>query len=196
MTSAKSVEVTFVQDDRLFGLRSFDDFVEVEIIKNNIYEDDYCVKMSGKDVNEKEIPKIPHQPKVKRMSIWQKFKKDFMKLREANFPCELCNERCLTSMSLERHWLLVHATNNYSFIWKAGYQEGLQRDKLLARKNEISAKEGVKFICNECGFKASQQEKLWRHKRSFHVDINIPMIDVKTKHLHRWALPRGVGMSG
>ena len=167
MMSAKSVEVTFVQDDGLFSLLSFDDFVEVEIIKNNIYEDD----------NKKEIPKIPHQSTVKRMSIWQKFKKDFMKLREANFPCELCNERCLTSMSLERHWLLVHATNNYSFIWKAGYQEGLQRDKLLARKNEISAKEGVKFICNECGFKASQQEKLWRHKRSFHEDINIPMID-------------------
>ena len=195
MTSAKSFEVTFVQDDRLFGLRSFYDFVEVEIIQNNIYEDD-CVKKSGKDVNEKEIPKIPHQSTVKRMSIWQKFKKDFMKLREANFPCELCNERCLTSMSLERHWLLVHATNNYSFIWKAGYQEGLQRNEFLARKNEISAKEIVKFICNECGFIASQQEKLWRHKRSFHVDINIPMIDVKTKHLHRWALPRGVGMSG
>ena len=45
MTSAKSYEVTFVQDDRIFGLCSFDDFVEVEIIQNNIYEDD-CVKMS------------------------------------------------------------------------------------------------------------------------------------------------------
>ena len=118
-----------------------------------------------------------------------------MKLREANFPCELCNERCLTSMSLERHWLLVHTTNNYSFIWKAGYKEGLQRNELLARKNEISAKEIVKFICNECGFIASQQEKLWRHDWLFLEDINTPVIDEKTKHLHlhRWALPRGVG---
>ena len=186
MMSAKSVEVTFVQDDGLFSLLSFDDFVEVEIIKNNIYEDD----------NKKEIPKIQPQPTDKRMSIWQKFKKDFLKLREANFPCELCNERCLTSMSLERHWLLVHTTNNFSFIRKDGYKKVLQRNKLLARQIEISAKESLKFICNECGFKASQQEKLWRHKRVIHEGINIPVIHVKTKHLHRWEVPRGVGING
>ena len=49
--SAKSVKVICEQDDD-DGLLSFDDFVEVEIIKNNIYEDD----------NKKEIRKIQPQP--------------------------------------------------------------------------------------------------------------------------------------
>ena len=157
MTSTKLFEETLVHNDHeIFCLHTYDDFVEVDIIKK---KDDLVTIVPNLDENGNEISKIT-QPNVKQLSIWQKFKRDFLKLREANFPCKLCNERCLSSMALERHIYLVHASKNYDFM--AGYHVAL-------KKNTSSVHTlGVTYPCNQCDFKASQQDKLRKHKVSVH----------------------------